>query len=64
MADVDGVAIHDIEPRVGGQAEQMLVCAPREESRRYVRVIVDRAFGTLVPAVYADEEQPTGAQDR
>jgi len=64
VADVDGMEVHDIEPRVSGEADQLLVCAPGEEARRHVRVIVDRAFGTLVPAVHADEEQPTGAQDR
>jgi hypothetical protein len=63
-AGVDGVEVHDVEPRAGGEAEQLLVGTPREEARRHVLVVVDRALGTLVRAVYADEEQPAGAQDR
>src|SRR6185312_1856149 len=58
VADVDSVEVHDIEPRFSGEAEQLLVGAPREETRRHVLVIVDRALGALVPAVHTDEEQP------
>ena len=61
---VDPVEVDDVEPRVGGEAEQLLVGASREETRRHVLVAVDRAFGTLVSAPHANEKQAARPQDR